>query len=117
MRGRLIETAVAASLVVSASSAAADWKGNVARRAVGRVVQEALEDAIEDAALDRALDIATDAAAYATPRLRHIDELADVGDAVSDGVETAMRVADVAETLDDVADVARAVKKIKKLKR
>ena len=118
MRGmRLIKTAVAASLVLGASSVAADWKGDVARRAVGRVVQEALEDAIEDAALDRALDTATEATAYAAPKLRPIDELVDVGEAVSDGVETAMRVADVAERLDDAADVAKTLKKIKKLKR
>jgi len=118
MRGmRLIKTAVAASLVFGASSVAADWKGDVARRAVGRVVQEALEDAIEEAALDRALDTATAADAYTAPTLRQIDELVDVNEAVSDGVETAMRVANVAETLDHAADVAKTVKKIKKLKR
>ena len=118
MRGmRLIKTAVAASLVFGAISVAADWKRDVARRAVGRVVQEALEEAIEDAALDRALDTATAPAAYAAPTLRHVDEVVDVGQAVSEGVETALRVADVAETLDAAADVARTVKKLKKLKR
>ena len=118
MRGmRLIKTAVAASLDFGASSVAADWKGDVARRAVGRVVQEALEDAIEDAALGRALDTATEATAYAAPKLRQIDEFVVVGGAVSDGVETAMRVADVAERLDDAADVAKTLKKIKKLRR
>ena len=79
MRGmRLIETVVAASLVLTASSAAADWKGDVARRAIGRVAQEALEEAIEEAALERALDAATEAVAYNAPRLQQIDELVDV---------------------------------------
>jgi hypothetical protein len=114
---RLIETAVAASLVFGASGAAADWKGEVARQVVGRAVREGLENAIKDAALDAALDTATEAATYTAPRLRDSDELVTFGAAVSEGVETAMRVADVASTLDDVADVAKTVKKIKKLKR
>ena len=114
---RLIKTAVAASLVLGASSVAADWKGNVARRAVGRVVQKALEDAIEDAVLDASLDRATEAAAYTAVQLRDVNELVIVSATVSEGVETAMRAADVANTLDHVADVARTVKKIKRLKR
>jgi len=114
---RLIETAVTASLVFGASGAAADWKGDIARQALGRAVREGLENAIKDAALDAALDAATETATYAAPRLRDIDELATFGAAVGEGVETAMRVADVASTLDDVADVAKTVKKIKKLKR
>src|SRR5215813_5462736 len=113
---RLIKTAMAASLAFAAIDAGADWKGDVARRAIGRVAQEALENAIEDAELDRALDAATESAVYAAPRLRNIDELA-VADDVSDGVETAMRVAAVADALDDVADVAKTVKKIKRFKR
>lgn len=117
MRGiRLVETTVAASLVF-ASSAAADWKGDVARQAVGRAVRAGLENAIKDAALDAALETATEAATYAAPQLRDIDERVTFSVAVSEGVETAMRVADVASTLDDVADVAKTVKKIKKLKR
>ena len=118
MRGiRLIETATAASLVFGASSAAADWKGDVARQAVGRAVRAGLENAIKDAALDAALDTATEAVTYAAPQLRDVDERVTFGVTVSEGVETAMRVADVASTLDDVADVAKTVKKIKKLKR
>ena len=114
---RLIETAAAVSFVFAAIDAAADWKGEVARRAVGLAVREGLENAINDAALDAALETATEAATYAAPRLRDVDELVTIGAAVSEGVETAMRVADVADTLDDVADVARTVKRIKKLKR
>jgi hypothetical protein len=93
---RLIQTAAAVSFIVAAIDAAADWKGDIARSAVGRVVREGLEEAIEDAAVDRALDAATEAGVYVAPRLRHIDDLADVADDVGDGIETAMRVADVA---------------------
>jgi hypothetical protein len=114
---KLIEAVAAASLAFAAVGAAADWKGDVARKAVGRVVREGLENAIKDAALDAALDTATEAATYTAPRLRDVDELATFGAALSEGVESAMRVADVASTLDNVADVAKTVKKIKKLKR
>jgi len=114
---RLIETAAAVSFLFAAIDAAADWKGDVARRAVGLAVREGLENAIQDAALDAALETATEAATYTAPQLRDVDELVIVGAAVSEGVETAMRVADVADTLDNDANVSRTVKRIKKLKR
>jgi len=113
-----IEAVAAVLLALAAVEAYADWKGDVARRAVGRAVREGLENALQDAALDAALDTVTEAVTtYAAPPLREVEKLDTVGAAVADAVESAMRVADVASTLDNVADVAKTVKKIKKLKR
>jgi hypothetical protein len=110
--------AVAAAPVVVAG----DWKADVAKKAVGRAVRAGLEDAAKDAALAAALDVASDAIVQRSPtyvasRFRDIDDYVDIGAAVGDGAEAAMRVADVADTLDDIADAAKAVKKISRLRK
>jgi len=115
------------AIVIAAASVvlAGDWKSDLAKQAVGRVVREGLEDAAKDAALDAALDVASDDMSpavrnYAASRFRDIDDHIEFAAEVGEGVEAAMRVADVADTLDDVADAAHVVKRIgnlRKLKR
>jgi hypothetical protein len=100
-----------AAVVLGAASlgAAGDWKGDLAKTAVGHAVREGLQDAVQDAALDAAFDaVAPEAVDFAADRLR--DRAGDVAFAattVGDGIETAMRVADVADKLDNVRDAAR----------
>jgi hypothetical protein len=101
-----------------------------ARKVVSEAVQEGLGDAIREAALSATLDaVADNAAAEFADRAGDIrDDAAghdfgdihdaiDLGAAASNGVEAAMRAADVASKLDDVADAANAVKKLGKLKK
>jgi hypothetical protein len=114
-------------LVATASLAAGgDWKGDLAKRVVTHAVREGLEEAAEEAALDVALNAAADAIgpdglAYGVSRLPDLDidfdEYVEVGDVVSDGIESAMRVADVADKLDDAADAVRAVKRLGNIRR
>ena len=110
--------ALAAACLCFAADTAADWKADVAGKVVGRVVREGLEEAMKDAALDAALDAAARGAAeYTASELRDIDKLDTIGATVGEGIETAMRVADVADTLDDIADVAKTVKTINKVRK
>ena len=110
--------AVAAVQVVHAGN----WKGDVAKKAVGRAVRRGLQQAAREAALSAALDAASNvvvrgAATYTTSGLHDLDEYTAVSAAVGDGIESAMRAADVAERLDNVADAARTVKKIGKIRK
>lgn len=111
---------VAIAVAAASVALAGDWKSDLARTAIGSAVREGIEDAAKDAALDAALDVASDAILpsarnYAVSRFRDIDDHIEFAADVGEGVEAAMRVADVAETLDDVADAAKVAKRIGKL--
>ena len=116
MRGvKSIGTLAVAAVVLWPGGAAGDWKGDVAKRVVGRAVREGLEDALKDAALDATLDtVVPEVADYTSVRFRDVGQLETIGEVVTDGVDTAMRVADVADTLDDAVDAARTARKIGK---
>src|SRR5215831_13659043 len=113
-----------------------------ARKVVGEAVQNGLEDAFRDAALSTTLDAVADHAAtefadrardnhdYAdfpdntkphdysdVHKTGDIQDYLEMGAVAGDGVQAAMRAADVASKLDDVADAAKAVKKLGKLKK
>ena len=111
---------IAASIMALAISP--DIGGGLAKRAarevVGHVAQEALEDALKDAALNASLDaFADEYPADVTFGPPEFDHYMGVGADVSDGVEAAMRAADIAEKLDNVADAAKVVKKLGKLRK
>jgi hypothetical protein len=108
---RLIGVLAAAVMAVASTGFAGDWKEYFARKVVGHVVEEAIEDAVEDAALDATLDTVARGAA----RTLAIDDDDVIGEAVGDGIETAMRVADVADPLDDVMDAARTIDRIRRV--
>jgi hypothetical protein len=107
----LIGVLAATVMFFASTSFAGDWKEYFARKVVGHVVEEAIEEAVEDAALDRTLDTV----ARVAVRKLDIDDRDDIGEAVSDGIETAIRVADVADTLDDVSDAVRTINRIRKV--
>jgi hypothetical protein len=102
-------------VVVVSVTLAADWKGDIAKRAVGRAVREGLQDAAKDAALDAALDSVLPAAAERGFQFGAVAKVVDVAPDVTDGIQTAMRVADIADKLDNAADAANALRKISKL--
>lgn len=95
-----------------------DWKGDIAKKAVGHAAREGIEDALKDEALDATLDAAArGAATYADSRRVERYELAEIGETVSTGVEVAMKASDVAETLDAAADVAKTLKKVNNIRK
>ena len=102
---------LAAAIVAIPIATDADWKGDIAKKAIGRAVREGLEDAARDAALGVALDaVVPEVTDYAASRLPTAADYADVASDAADGIEAAMRVAHVADRLDDAADAARALK-------
>lgn len=95
-----------------------DWKGDLAKKAVGRAAREGIENALRDEAVDAALDAAArETAMFVESRRLERDELEDIGEAVSTGVEVAMQASEVAETLDNAADVAKTLKKINNIRK
>ena len=108
--------ALAVVAVAATHVLAGDWKNRVAGKVIGELVEEGIEDAVEDAALDAALDMGR-AAARTVPGARNVDDLRDIGDEVVDGVETAMRVADIAERLDDASDAIENINRLRRLRR
>ena len=114
---RVIGILVMAAMAVPAVGLP-DWKGDLAKKAVGRAAREGIEDALEDEAVDAALSAAARrTAAHVERRRFERDELADIGEVVGTGVEVAMKASDVAETLDDAADVAKTLNKINKIRK
>ncbi len=95
-----------------------DWKGDLAKKTVGRAAREGIEDALKDEAVDAALSAAArGTAAYVDSRRLERDELVEIGAAVGTGVEVAMQAADVADALDDAADVAKTLNKVNKIRK
>ena len=115
MANRRVIALLSAVAGACAAVASADWKGDLAAKAVSRAAREGLEHAIKDAALDAGLAAAS--ALTVTAAADRIGEAAPLVPVVAAGMESAMRVADVASTLDDAIDVAKTVKKIGKLRR
>ena len=114
----VIGALTAAVLSVPASALTGDWAGDLARKAIGGAAREGIEDALKDEALDEALDAAArGAVTYTASALRDRYEREDIGEAVSTGVEVAMRASDVADALDDVADVAKTMKKVNNIRK
>ena len=114
----VIGALAAALLAVPASGLTGDWAGDLAKKAIGSAVREGIEDALKDEALDEALDAAArGAATYTASALRDRYEREDIDEAVSTGVEVAMRASDVADALDDVADVAKTMKKVNNIRK
>jgi hypothetical protein len=112
---RLVAALAAGAMVAVPAIAAGDWKDRFAGKVIGEVVEEGIEDAVEDAALDAALDVAVGSAVAAVaPGVSDRGDVRDIGDNVVDGVETAMRVADVADTLDDVADTIENINRLRR---
>ena len=112
---------IAASLAVVAL-APIDIGGHLAQKAarkiVSEVVEEGLEDAFREATLSATLDaVASDAASEFVSGGRDIHDYVEMGARASDGIDAAMRAANVAARLDDAADAAKAVKKLSKLKK
>jgi len=110
---------LAALAVAIPVSLAADWKGDLAKKAVGRAVghavREGLQDAIADAALDVALDVAVPSALEQSSQTEVVANSIEVAENVTDAIEVGMQVANVGETLNDVANAARTVQKISKI--
>ena len=95
-----------------------DWKGDLAKKTVGRAAREGIEDALKDEAVDAALSAAARrTATYVESRRLERGDLVDIGEAVSTGVEVAMKASDVADALDDAADVAKTLNKINKIRK
>src|SRR5262249_15833716 len=73
-----------------------------AKKIVSEVVQEGLEDACREAALGATLDaVASDAASDFVSRARDIRDDVEMGARAGDGIEAAMRAANVAARLGD----------------
>jgi hypothetical protein len=113
-------TLIVATLVVFAIDL--NIGGHLAQRAARKVISEAAQDGLGDALRDKALDVTLDAVAdhgdfESADRANDIQDYIQMGATASDGIETAMRAADVASRLDNVADVANAAKKLGKLKK
>ena len=115
---KVIALLTAAALAVPAIGLTGDWAGDLAKKAVGRAAREGIEHALKDEALDATLDAAArGVVVYGDAVRRELYEREDIAEAVSTGVEVAMRASDVADTLDDVADVADTVKKVNKIRK
>jgi hypothetical protein len=113
-------TLIVATLVVFAIDL--NIGGHLAQRAARKVISEAAQEGLGDALRDKALDASLDAVAdhvdfESADRANDTQDYIQMGATASDGIETAMRAADVASKLDDVADAANAVKKLGKLKK
>ena len=96
-----------AIVISSQAGALADWKSDLAKRAVGKAAREGIEEAVEDAIADAAFDTAFETVS-SNPDLRALAPTVGVG------IEEAMRIADVASSIDRALDVADAAKKIHK---
>lgn len=108
----------AAVLAVPAIGLTSDWAEDLARKAVGRAAREGVEHALKDEALAAALAAAARGVEmYRESEQQDRYERERVADTVSDGVEAAMRAADVAEALDDAADVAETLGKVNKIRK
>src|SRR5262245_3035902 len=88
---------------------------HLSQTAARKVVSEAVENGLGDALRERALGATLDAVADRSDfefadRANNIQNYARIGATASDGVEAAMRAADVASRLDNVADAAKAAK-------
>jgi len=117
-RQRVAAILTAAAMATSVVVLTADWAGDLAKKAIGRAAREGVEEALEDEALDRALDAAAGGAAvYVESARRERYERQDVGEAISTGVEAAMRASEVADALDDAADVAKTLQKVNKIRK
>ena len=89
-----------------------------AKKIVSEAVEEGLGDAFREAALSASLDAIADRSAMEfADRAHDVRDYVEMGALASDGVEAAMRAADVAKRLDNVADAAKAAKKLGKLKK
>jgi hypothetical protein len=109
---------IAVAIGVSAVGLAADWAGDLAKKAVGHAAREGIEEALRDEAFDETLEAAArGAVTYLESERRERYAREDIGEAVTIGVEVAMRAAEVAETLDDAADVAETMKKVNKIRK
>ena len=114
----VIALVTAAVVAVPAVGLTGDWAGDLAKKAVSRAAREGIEDALKDEALDATLDAAARGAAlYAASALRERYEREDITEAVSTGVEVAMRASDVADALDNAADVAETLRKVNKIRK
>src|SRR5262245_24391213 len=117
-RMKVIGLLTAVALALPTVGLSGDWAGDLAKKAVGRAAREGIEDALKDEALDATLDAAArGVAVYGDAVRRELYEREDIAQAVSTGVEVAMRASDVADTLDNVADVADTVKKVNKIRK
>ncbi len=116
-RKRVVGILTAAALAVPAVGIA-DWGADIAKRAIGRAARAGIQEALEDEAEDFARAAAAQGAVVlAESARREMYEREEVAQTVSNGVEVAMKAADVADTLDDVADVAKTVKKINDIRK
>lgn len=115
---KVIALLTAAAMAVPTVGLTGDWAGDLAKKAVSRAAREGIEDALKDEALDATLDAAArGAAVYADSALRERYEREDIAEAVSTGVEVAMRASDVADALDDAADVVETLRKVNKIRK
>jgi hypothetical protein len=120
---------------------AADWKTKAVSKTVGKAAREGLEDAARNAALDATLDAAlpdnvadvakkamdfdvddakdaiNDAGKDEKRKVKKIDSRDVIGAVAGEGVEDALRVADMAKTLDDVADATKTLNKMNKVRK
>ena len=146
MTGRRLSAAlVAVTIGLVPVSLAGDWKSRAVQKAVGKAAREGLEEVAKDAAKDAALDAALDGAVSATTRhvaekalefdtddvkdvleesadaaersAKKVDRSHVIGRGAAEGLEAAMKVADMADTLDDVADTTKTVNRINKVRR
>jgi hypothetical protein len=105
------------AIAVWVAGPTADWAGDLARKAVGRAAREGLEAALKDEALDATLDAAGRTVAWAESERLERYEREAVGEAVTTGVEMAMRASGVADALDDTADVAETLQKVNRIRK
>ena len=114
---RVVGILTAAALAVPAIGLP-DWGADLAKKAIGRAARAGIQEALEDEAEDFARAAAAQGAVVlAESARREMYEREHVAATVSNGVEVAMKAADVAETLDDVADVAKTLKKVNDIRK
>jgi hypothetical protein len=117
---------VGALAALTADQAAAQGlAGRIAREAIEEVAEEGFEEAMEEAAeraafatLDevrqRRYDVDID---DLDDVVEHVARSAEIGSRVSDGIDTAMKVADVADGIETALDVAEVAKTINRTRR
>lgn len=118
MRNKRVVGILAVGALAVPAIGLADWGEDLAKKAIGRAVRAGLQEALEDQAEDFARAAAAQGAVVLTESARReMYEREQVAAAVSNGVEVAMKAADVADTLDDVADVAKTLKKVNDIRK